>query len=231
MRARPDRADPRWPGSPGVALCPPTRAACRTADRYRLLRGSVPVTTCRTSLGFDATRAIFTSPVRPSNEMYSPSLTVLPLTRTVFRASSILELPAPTMDGFPICRPTTAAWEVIPPVAVRMPCDTNMPWMSSGTVSRRTRMTGLPCCVHSTASSAENTTCPLAAPGEAGSPLVAVESSSTPPDRSLARGVGSAPSGSTSRMASFGVTSFSARNRWQSRRRRTRCACRCGSAA
>ncbi len=46
--------------------------------------------------------------------------------------------------------------------------------MSSGTVSRRTRMTGFPCCDHSTAVSAENTTCPLAAPGDAGSPVVTV---------------------------------------------------------
>ena len=28
----------------------------------------------------------------------------------------------------------------MPPVAVRMPCETNMPWISSGTVSRRTRI-------------------------------------------------------------------------------------------
>ena len=31
--------------------------------------------------------------------------------------------PAPTIDGLPIWRPTTAACEVMPPVAVRMPCD------------------------------------------------------------------------------------------------------------
>ena len=75
------------------------------------------------------------------------------------------------MDGLPIWRPTTAAWDVIPPVAVRMPCDTNMPRMSSGTVSRRTSTTALPASDQRTASSALNTTCPLAAPGEAASPL------------------------------------------------------------
>ena len=45
--------------------------------------------------------------------------------------------------------------------------------MSSGTVSLRTSITFLPCRVHSTAWSAVNTTWPDAAPGDAGSPLVA----------------------------------------------------------
>ena len=75
------------------------------------------------------------------------------------------------MDGLPIWRPTTAACDVMPPVAVRMPCATCMPWMSSGTVSLRTRITCLPWRVHSTASSAVKTTWPEAAPGDAGSPL------------------------------------------------------------
>ncbi len=61
------------------------------------------------------------------------------------RCSSISSAPAPTTDGLPICRPTTAACDVMPPVAVRMPCATNMPWMSSGTVSLRTSITFLPC--------------------------------------------------------------------------------------
>ncbi len=61
----------------------------------------------------------------------------------------------------------------MPPVAVSTPCDTNMPWMSSGTVSLRTRTTFLPWSVHATASSAVKTTWPDAAPGEAGRPLVA----------------------------------------------------------
>ena len=49
-----------------------------------------------------------------------------------------------------------------------------MPWMSSGTVSLRTRITCLPCRVHSTASSAVKTTWPDAAPGDAGSPLASI---------------------------------------------------------
>ena len=38
-------------------------------------------------------------------------------------------------------RATTAAWEVMPPKTVRIPCEKSMPSMSSGVVSRRTRMT------------------------------------------------------------------------------------------
>ena len=48
--------------------------------------------------------------------------------------------------------------------------------MSSGTVSRRTRITGSPLSDHSTASSAVNTTWPDAAPGDAGRPFVATGS-------------------------------------------------------
>ena len=79
--------------------------------------------------------------------------------------------PQPTTEGLPIWRPTTAAWDVMPPVAVRMPWATLMPWMSSGTVSIRTSMTFLPFWAQATASSAVKTTSPAAAPGEAARPL------------------------------------------------------------
>ena len=168
-----------------------------------------PETTCRISLGCDDTFAILTSPVSPSNATQSPSRSVwLPMV-TDRPCSSILSSPAPTIDGLPICRPTTAACEVMPPVAVRMPCDTHMPWMSSGTVSRRTRITGLPWLAHSTAWSAVNTTCPQAAPGEAGSPRVATgmpfHSFGSKPGASSC----DSASGSTSSSASFGVISRS----------------------
>src|SRR6185436_694427 len=65
-------------------------------------------------------------------------------------------------------RATTAAWLVIPPRAVRIPRAAFMPWMSSGEVSARTRITALPCPARRSASSALKTTCPLAAPGRAG---------------------------------------------------------------
>ena len=45
-------------------------------------------------------------------------------------ATSIASHPATHV--FPICRATTAAWDVIPPFAVRIPRATSIPWMSSG---------------------------------------------------------------------------------------------------
>ena len=65
-------------------------------------------------------------------------------------------------------RATTAAWLVMPPRVVRIPLAACMPWMSSGLVSMRTRITLSPFCARASASSAENTAIPDAAPGEAG---------------------------------------------------------------
>ena len=67
-------------------------------------------------------------------------------------------------------RATTAAWLDFPPTAVSTPSATSMPWMSSGVVSLRIRMTG-PFLAFSTASSAVKTARPTAAPGEASMPL------------------------------------------------------------
>ena len=79
--------------------------------------------------------------------------------------------PAPATQGLPMPRATTAAWLVMPPVEVRMPSAACMPWMSSGEVSRRTRITFSPARACFSAASAVNTTLPEAAPGEAGRPL------------------------------------------------------------
>ena len=68
-------------------------------------------------------------------------------------------------------RATTAACEVMPPRVVRMPSAACMPWMSSGEVSTRTRMTFLPSALSRVASSDVNTISPDAAPGEAGRPV------------------------------------------------------------
>ena len=68
-------------------------------------------------------------------------------------------------------RATTAAWEVMPPRAVRMPWAACMPPMSSGEVSVRTRMTFSPLAASASASAAVKTTLPTAAPGEAGQAL------------------------------------------------------------
>src|SRR6478672_11827612 len=74
----------------------------------------------------------------------------------------------PATHGLPIWRATTAACDVAPPRAVRMPWATAMPWKSSGEVSTRTSTTCSPRPTHSTAVSALKTARPTAAPGEAG---------------------------------------------------------------
>src|SRR5437870_1160541 len=78
---------------------------------------------------------------------------------------------APATHTLPIWRATTAAWEVMPPLAVRNPTDAFMPWMSSGLVSRRTRIARSPRSFISTARSGVSAILPAAAPGPAGRPL------------------------------------------------------------
>ena len=53
-------------------------------------------------------------------------------------------LSVPQTAGRPIPRATTAACDVFPPRAVKIPCAATIPTRSSGLVSRRTRMTFLP---------------------------------------------------------------------------------------
>ena len=65
------------------------------------------------------------------------------------------------------------ACEVMPPCAVRMPAACIIPWMSSGVVSQRTRMTLSPALPRSSAVSASNTIAPDAAPGDAFRPFAA----------------------------------------------------------
>jgi len=86
------------------------------------------------------------------------------------RTSTSIEL-APTTHGRPIPRATSAAWLAVPPVCVRMPFASTIPWTSFGLVSTRTKITALPALPHSTAVSASNTAPPEAAPGDAGTPL------------------------------------------------------------
>src|SRR2546426_1039065 len=70
---------------------------------------------------------------------------------------------APATQVLPMPRATTAACDAWPPRAVRMPSATCMPWMSSGDVSTRTRITLRPAAAASAASSALKTTSPVAA--------------------------------------------------------------------
>ncbi len=104
--------------------------------------------------------------------MTSPSFSSRSPIRKVRESREIETCEAPETQGRPIPRATTAAWLVIPPRAVRMPVAACMPWMSSGLVSTRTRMTFSPRCDQLSAVSASSTILPEAAPGEAGRPVV-----------------------------------------------------------
>ncbi len=112
-----------------------------------------------------------TRPVEPSRVIHSPRATWAPLLRIVPATGSTSSPAAPATQHLPMPRATTAACDVIPPRAVRIPLAAAMPRMSSGLVSGRTRMTVLPSDAHANASCASNTTCPDAAPGEAGRPV------------------------------------------------------------
>ena len=78
--------------------------------------------------------------------------------------------PAPDTQGRPMPRATTAAWLVMPPRAVKIPAAACMPWISSGLVSTRTKITDSPRPARASATSAVSAIVPDAAPGEAGRP-------------------------------------------------------------
>ncbi len=110
---------------------------------------------------------MMTRPVPPSIVITSPSSSLWPPIRSVFAPASISRPSLPATHGLPIPRATTAACEVMPPCAVRTPCAWISPWMSSGVVSQRTRITDSPALPRSAALSASRTIFPDAAPGDA----------------------------------------------------------------
>ncbi len=112
-----------------------------------------------------------TSPVVPFRVIQSPSLRMVPLILTSRLASLILASPHPATQHLPIPRATTAACEVIPPRAVKIPSAASIPPISSGEVSLRTKITCSPRSFQASASSALKTMRPIAAPGDAGRPL------------------------------------------------------------
>uniref|UniRef100_A0A7C8Z495 Uncharacterized protein n=1 Tax=Opuntia streptacantha TaxID=393608 RepID=A0A7C8Z495_OPUST len=112
-----------------------------------------------------------TSPVDPFSESQSPSfITISPTLRTFsVLLTRISEHPA--TQHLPQPRATTAAWDVMPPFSVKIPAAACIPPTSSGLVSALTKMTSFPSACHPSASSAVKTTCPTAAPGDAGKPV------------------------------------------------------------
>ncbi len=125
-----------------------------------------------TGLATTGTSPSNTSPVEPSRLIMSPSRTTWSPTRATRCAASMSISSAPTTAVRPIPRATTAAWEVLPPRAVRIPVAAIIPPRSSGLVSLRTRTTRSPAAARRTASALSNTAAPVAAPGEAAMPRV-----------------------------------------------------------
>ena len=76
--------------------------------------------------------------------MRSPSRTVTSPQVKNFSSTLTSMLSVPQTAGRPMPRATTAACDVFPPRAVKMPCAATIPTRSSGLVSRRTRMTLFP---------------------------------------------------------------------------------------
>jgi hypothetical protein len=113
-----------------------------------------------------------TSQVDPSRVIVSPSLNVFPFIIIVLFSSFIVMSEHHDTQHFHIPLATTAAWDVIPHLAVSIPWDATIPTISSGDVSTLTNITFFHCSFRSCAVCALNTICPQAAHGEAGSPLV-----------------------------------------------------------
>mmetsp|Transcript_13827 Transcript_13827/g.58124 ORF Transcript_13827/g.58124 Transcript_13827/m.58124 type:complete len:266 (-) Transcript_13827:1074-1871(-) len=111
-----------------------------------------------------------TSPVEPLRDTQSPSCSLTPPSDNHRFSSSTTSSAHPETHVLPQPRATTAACEVMPPRAVRMPSAAFIPPTSSGEVSTRTKMHFLPCECSSSAVGVSNTTWPTAAPGEAGRP-------------------------------------------------------------
>ena len=113
----------------------------------------------------------YTLPTVPFRVILSPSRIVVPPTVNSLWAESTFISPAPTMQHIPHPLATNAAWEVIPPLEVRIAIEALMPSTSSGFVSSLTSTTFSPLASQSTASCAVKTAFPVAPPGPAGSPL------------------------------------------------------------
>ncbi len=163
---------PSAPRPRALVASSPVSALARTPSLPRRISSAQPRITSNSGGGLAA--AIFispstTSPLVPSTEITSPSLTTMSPTENCL--PTILIASAPTTAGVPQPRATTAAWLTRPPRAVRMPSATIIPWTSSGLVSLRTSTTFSPRSAASTASSAVKYTLPTAAPGDAARPL------------------------------------------------------------
>ena len=130
-----------------------------------------------TSASTSGTSSSVTQPLVPSIAIRSPSCTCVPSTVMSFCSRLMASAEAPTTAGRPMPRATSAACDALPPSEVRMPLAAWKPATSSASVKGRTRITSRPSSPAATASAAVNTTSPLAAPGEALTPLARISKS------------------------------------------------------
>ena len=122
--------------------------------------------------GIMAGAPAITSPRVPSTVISAPSRRMRPSGVISARAAvSMRSSLAPTTQGRPRPRAITAAWLDMPPRTVSTPRAACMPRMSSGLVSRRTRIVASSWAAAAWAASAVKTTWPVAAPGLAARPL------------------------------------------------------------
>ena len=136
---------PSAPNSRARVASAAVSALARTARWPALIASAQPSTTSSSAGGSTAavvTAPTITSPLDPSMEITSPSLTVTGPTAKPPGTKRICS--APHTAGVPHPLATTAAWLARPPRDVRMPAATDIPCTSSGVVSARTRITGRP---------------------------------------------------------------------------------------
>ena len=114
---------------------------------------------------------MYTFPAVPLRVISSPSLIVTFPTVNFFLIESTFISPAPTTQHIPQPLATRAAWEVIPPLEVKIATEALIPSTSSGFVSSLTNTTFSPFAAQSTASCAVKTAFPVAPPGPAGKPF------------------------------------------------------------
>ena len=125
--------------SSGVsALAQTSCPAASSAQPSSLLKSSEKVASV------SGTCPASTRPEEPSTVTKSPFFRVLPRLVRVSDSRSIAISSQPQTAGLPMPRATTAAWLVMPPRLVTTAAAAKRPWMSSGQVSGRARMTDFP---------------------------------------------------------------------------------------
>ncbi len=142
VRQRPMPSAPNsraFAASSGVSAFARTRIRRRSSAQPRIVSKFSSI-----DGGTSGTEPMITLPEPPSIVITSPARSSCSPIRSVPAATSIESSSQPATHGLPMPRATTAACEVIPPWAVSTPAAWMRPWMSSGVVSQRTRITSSP---------------------------------------------------------------------------------------